>query len=76
MKEKNEVIEKGINFASNEFKMKLVEDINNTDLPITIISSILNDLSIQIENLAIQQIQKEKLEYEEKVNKIKKGEDK
>lgn len=76
MKEKNNTIEKGINYATSELKMKLIEDINKSNLPITIINSMLKELSVQIESLEIQQVQKEKAEYEEKVRKEKSEEGK
>lgn len=67
--EKKEIVEKGINFATSQLKQKLIDDINEFHLPIVITNAILHELANDINNLTIQQVQKEKMEYEEKLHK-------
>lgn len=58
---------KGINLLIREFKEKLVADINEAQLPISIIDLTLKDISRDIEKVVIQQVEIEKADYNKQV---------
>lgn len=75
VKEKS-TIEKGINFATFELKTKLIQDIQNSKLPVTNVKYVILDIVNEIISLEQTQVAKEQREYEEslKSNSEKKEE--
>lgn len=57
-------MEKGINFATNELKIKLMKDIAEANLPACNTKSILSDIISDVCRMEIQAIERERIEYE------------
>lgn len=62
-------MEKGINLATNEFKIQLMKDISMSKLPPCIVKQVLSELLIEVRGLEAQAIQNEQKEYEKESNK-------
>lgn len=61
--------EKGFDLAVFEFRESLVKAINESTLPITVKSAVVNELSMDLNQLKNQVIQQQKKEYESKTLK-------
>lgn len=57
-------LEKPIDLSIIDLKEKLLDDINDAKLPVTIIEMIVKELLGVIQNTALKEIQKQKMEYE------------
>lgn len=58
---------KGINLAISDFKESLVKEVNTCGLPASVVSLCLKELLVQVDNLTMQEIEKER-------NMLKEGE--
>lgn len=56
----------GINYAISKFRTDLQETVNSSGLPIEIVRMVLNDLLLEVNVLANNQIEQEKAEEESK----------
>lgn len=57
----------GINYAISKFRTDLQETVNSSGLPIEIVRMVLNDLLLEVNVLANNQIEQEKAEEEAKL---------
>lgn len=57
-------LEKPIDLSIIDLKEKLLDNINDAKLPVTIIEMIVKELLGVIQNTALKEIQKQKMEYE------------
>lgn len=64
-------MEKGINLATNDLKIKLMKDISEANLPPCIVKQVISELLVEVSRLEAQAIQNEQIEYEKEVNKKK-----
>ena len=62
-------IEKGINFAVNELEQKLIKDISESRMPISIIRLALNNLINDIKEVEKKQVIQERQSYLDELNK-------
>lgn len=60
-------MEKGINLATNDFKIQLMKDISLANLPPCIVRNVLSDLLVEVSRLETKAIQDEQLEYEKSI---------
>lgn len=60
----NETIKKPMSVVRQEFIEKLVEDVNNCELPLFVIEPILQDLLTMVKAEAQQQYLSDKMQYE------------
>lgn len=59
----------GINYAISKFREDLQNTVNNSGLPIEIVRMVLNDLLLEVNVLANNQIEQERIEEETKGEK-------
>ena len=59
----------GINYAISKFRTDLQETVNSSGLPIEIVRMVLNDLLLEVNVLAQNQIEQERIEEETKGEK-------
>lgn len=61
--EKPKIIEKGINFAINEFEQKMNEDISESGLPISILRLVFEKIVANLKNAETFQVAQEKKNF-------------
>lgn len=57
-------MDKGINLMINDFKIEIVDLINSYDLPMIIKRQVINEISLEINNVTENVIQKERQDYQ------------
>lgn len=64
----NEKIIKPISVVRQEFIDRLIDDVNNCDLPLFVIEPILQDMLASVRAAAQQQYEEEKAQYEKRLH--------
>lgn len=62
-----ENLKKPITIVRQEFIEKLADDINNSNLPLFVIESILKDIYLEVKSMSQKQYEIDKSQYEEKI---------